>query len=121
MTTTTYDAVGNVTSVTDPDGNVTSYVYDRLNRQVQVTDPLWNTSSVVYDADGNVIQTTDRDGRVIQYVYDAVGHQTRANWLGANGNVIQSTITSYDAAGQVVGIIDPGAVRVHLRRRRPRS
>ena len=54
VTTTTYDAVGNVLSVTDPDGNVTSYVYDRLNRQVEVINPLRNTSSTVYDADGDL-------------------------------------------------------------------
>ena len=99
--------MGNVTGVTDPDGNVTSYSYDRLNRQVQTTDPLWNVSTTKYDADGNVVQTTDADGHVIQYVYDAVGHHVQENWLDASGSVIQSTVTSYDAAGQVVGVIDP--------------
>ena len=61
-TVNTYDAVGNLLSVTDPEGNETSYQYDRLDRQVTVTDPLGNTSTEEYDADGNVIQNVDRDG-----------------------------------------------------------
>ena len=34
MTTTGYDAAGDVTSVTDPDGNVTSWTYDDLGRKI---------------------------------------------------------------------------------------
>ena len=114
-TTTTYDAVGNVSSVTDPDGNVTSYVYDRLSRQIETIDPLYNTSSTVYDADGNMVQTTDADGRTIQYVYDPLNRQVEEDWLsppppgegGGGAAASYHTIhTYYDADGETVGVTE---------------
>ena len=105
-TVTTYDALGNVLSVTDPDGNRTSYSYDRLNRRTQTTDPLGNTSTVQYDADGNVVQTTDRDSRVTEYVYDALNRPIEELWLDNNSLVYHFIQSTYDAAGQVVGVAE---------------
>jgi RHS repeat-associated protein len=104
-TTTTYDAVGNALSVTDPDGNTTSYTYDRLNRQTATTDPLHNVSTTQYDDAGNVVQATDADGRVTDYVYDADNRQTEELWLSA-GVVSHIVQTTYDAAGQVLGVTE---------------
>ena len=67
MTRYAYDAAGNMTSLTDPDGNVTSWTYDALNRGVSETNPL-GTAYYSYDADGDLTQTTDRDGQTTQYV-----------------------------------------------------
>ena len=75
-TVTTYDGVGNKTSVTDPNGNTTSFEYDALNRLVKTTYPLvkWYrrdvnenftealTELLAYDANGNVIESTDKRG-----------------------------------------------------------
>ena len=38
---------------------------------------------------------------VIQYVYNPVGQQVEEDWLSGSGNIIHSTQTFYDAAGQV--------------------
>ena len=62
-------------AVTDPDGNVTSYVYDNLDRQIETINPLYFTSTESYDADGDLIRQTDFDGRTTQYLYDADGQQ----------------------------------------------
>lgn len=51
-----YDAVGNVTSVTDPNGKQSNMIYDSLRRLTSVTGPV-GTSTVTnytYDADHNV-------------------------------------------------------------------
>ena len=111
-----YDPVGNVLSVTDPDGNVTGYAYDRLNRQVSVTDPLDNVASMVYDLAGNLVQRTDADGRVTQYLYNPVNGQVEEDWLsgtsvaGLSGtgsaSVFHTIQTYYDAAGEVVGVVE---------------
>ena len=104
-TVNTYDAVGNLLSVTDPEGNETSYQYDRLDRQVTVTDPLGNTSTEEYDADGNVIQNVDRDGRVTDYLYDPLNRQVEEDWM--SGETPSHTIQSYyDAAGELVGVAE---------------
>ena len=44
LTTTLYDANGNVTSVTDADNNVTTFAYDALNRKSGETTPLGKTT-----------------------------------------------------------------------------
>jgi len=108
-TTNVYDAVGDLLQVTDPDGNTTIYTYDRLGRVISNTDALNHTETFVYDAAGNLIQQTDRDGQVTQYAYDPMNRQITENWIGTNGGIIHTTRTYYDAAGEVVGVIDPGA------------
>src|SRR5205085_3276281 len=50
-TTRTYDADGELTSVTDPLGNVTSYAYDADGNQTQVTYPAGHVTKTTYDLD----------------------------------------------------------------------
>ena len=71
MTTTyTYDADGNVHTMTDPDGNTTTYVYDGLDRQIEIDYPSTpdDTGEVkeqfFYDADNNLVKSIDRRGIV---------------------------------------------------------
>ena len=94
--------------MTDPDGNVTSYVYDSLNRQIETINPLHFASSE-YDLDGNVVQTTDFDGHTIQYAYDADGNKIEEDWLDGNGNIIHATKTYYNTDGHVYAVVNPSA------------
>jgi YD repeat-containing protein len=57
-TTTTYDAVGHVTQIADPNNNTTRYTYDNLDRLLTDTNQLGKTRSYSYDAVGNQIATT---------------------------------------------------------------
>ena len=75
-----YDAVGNLLSLTDPEDNETTWVYDKLNRATSETNELSETRSFVYDAVGNVTQKTDRLGRVTEYVYDHRNRLTTEVW-----------------------------------------
>ena len=93
-------------SVTDPDGNTTSYVFDDLNRPIETIDPLHNTSFDVYDLDGNVILSTDADGRTTQFVFDPLGQQVQENWLSSSGSIIHTIHTYYDADGETVGVTE---------------
>ena len=110
-TVTTYDALGNTLTVTDPDNNTTKYAYDPLNRTTSVTNLAVTlsggthpTTTNVYDAAGNLVQTTDPDNHVIQYTYDADNRQTQETWVGGNRTIA----TTYDAAGEVLSVVDPG-------------
>ena len=47
QTSQTYDAVGNLLTSTDADGNVTTYTYDALNRIATVSDPAGASTPAV--------------------------------------------------------------------------
>jgi RHS repeat-associated protein len=123
VTYTTYDAVGNVLTVTEPDGNTTTDVYDADNRKIKETNAagdvtLWaydcvgnivtttaptsNVTNNTYDADDRVINVTDGGGTVASYTYDAVGNQL--TWTDGNGN---TTTTTYDPIYRITQVTDP--------------
>ncbi|MFF3878157.1 hypothetical protein [Streptomyces sp. NPDC001978] len=66
-TTTTYDKVGNVRTVTEPKGNLTStagdyttaYTYDEIYQPVSSVDAKGNKTSAVYDKVGNIVTVID--------------------------------------------------------------
>ena len=72
-TTYTYDALGNLTQIVNPDGSATQYAYDKLGRIVSTTDALGNTTSYTYDANGNQTSATDALNHTTSYTYDAAG------------------------------------------------
>jgi len=57
-TTKTYDAHGNLASVTDPQGNVTKYTYDALGDRITATNAAGVTTAYTFDAAGNLLTTT---------------------------------------------------------------
>ena len=56
-------------TITDPDGNVTAYLYDITGKQVAEINPLGNLSYTGYNADAQVSVTVDADGNEIQLLY----------------------------------------------------
>ena len=94
-----YDPAGNLVSVTDPLGHITSYGYDARNRLTtetqpsgggtttyaydaasrpsSLTDPAGNVTSYGYDAANRVTTETDPRGKVTTYAYDVVGNLTQ--------------------------------------------
>jgi YD repeat-containing protein len=97
-----YNAVGNRTSVRDPNGNETLYGYDALNRVTSKSDPLENTWAYTYDLAGNRISATDAKGQTIQYTYDAAGQLTGIDYPGTEPDVT----FSYDLTGQRISMTD---------------
>jgi len=115
-----YDAFGNVTSATDPDGNTTTSAFDADRRPVTVTLPAAPgvlVTTTAYDPDGRVVQTqqssagqvlritgatytpagklataTDPNGHMTHYAYDAVDRLSQTT--DAAGRV---TLFTYDA------------------------
>jgi len=113
-TTTAYDAVGNVLSVTNPRGIVTSFGYDADNRRVMEVDASGNslqrTLTTVYDAVGNVLSRTDGLGVVTSYSYDSLNRRTVQ--LDAYGTALQRAVTTvYDLDNNVTASIDALAYR----------
>ena len=120
-----YDADGNLDTVTDGAGKVTSYDYDANGNATLITDATGNTVQRTYDAANRLIteytQGADRDGASIahyrQYVYDSEGHLRFA--VNAAG---QTTEYRYGTAGDLLRTIQyvesrmtpPGASAITL-------
>ena len=78
-----YDAVYNLTSVIDADDGTYAYVYDAANRPVKLTYPNGWIEQYTYDAEGNLLKTVDIDPFQLynktpkvkyEYTYDAEGN-----------------------------------------------
>ena len=118
LTTSAYDAVGNLLSQTEPKGNATPgdqndftyrFVYDEVNQLVRTTDGAGNRITSEYDDVGNLVKeidarknnTPDTKDFTTRYVFDA-NHQV-IETVDAAGN---SAKTRYDRDGNVVGSTD---------------
>ncbi len=96
-----YDVAGNRRTETRPEGQVTTFDYDRLNRLTRVTDALGGESTFSYDAVGSRLTETDANGHTSSFTYDALNRLVRT--LDPLG---QQTTTLYDAAGNALETVD---------------
>jgi YD repeat-containing protein len=79
VTSYTYDAVGNLKTVTMPDGTTTTYSYDDAHRLTSIADSLGNKISYTLDLTGNRIgeDRNDSTGQLtsrISRVFDTFNH-----------------------------------------------
>jgi RHS repeat-associated protein len=71
----TYDNAGNIKTVKDKAGSLTTYQYNEINEVSQIIDPMNKISYFSYDEDGNVRQTIDGEGNVTNVQYDALNRK----------------------------------------------
>ena len=100
----TYDGLGRIGDVAEPNGAHTGYVFDALNnlviatqiglsgdtrrsrnfsydslsRLLSATNPETGTINYGYDANGNLLAKTDARGITVNYVYDALNRPTKS-------------------------------------------
>ena len=97
----TYDAAGNVLTVTDRNGTITRE-YDALNRITKYTDTFGKSIRYEYDAVGNLVKMIYPDDTAVLYAYDANNAlSTVTDWAG------RVTAYTYDANGKVTGVTKP--------------
>ncbi len=90
-----YDARGNLTSWTNPQGHVRRYEYDPVfNKLIRSWDALGRVTTLTYDGMGRLIKTTDALGQTATLEYDRFGNSIQAT--DPAGNV---EITRYDTNG----------------------
>ncbi len=98
----TYDGNGDLRRHTDAAGHVTRYDYNRSHGLLRITDPLNRTvARNEYDDSGRLIRTTNADGRVINFTHDL---NTRQEVITDAGG--QTTVMEYDECGNVVRVTD---------------
>ena len=94
VTTYAYNASGDLLSVTNPVGQVTTFAYTG-SHITAITDPAGRVTQLAYDAAGNLVMITNPDGSHTEYQYDAEHHLIgETDPLGNQGHDI------YDAFGR---------------------
>jgi YD repeat-containing protein len=96
-----YDVHNNVTGVTDAQGNTTRFTYDPNYRVVDTQDTLGRHSSYGYDAVGRMVTTTDPNSQTTTYTYNPLGELSQYD---AAGNVTSFT---YNGSGDMAGVLRP--------------
>jgi RHS repeat-associated protein len=98
---TSYDAIGQVLTTTDPDNNVTQYAYDSAGRRTQVTNALSQVTTFGYDAAGNQTSVKDANNNTTTYTYDNANRRTQVTYPDGKFET-----TAYDALGRVTARTD---------------
>jgi RHS repeat-associated protein len=123
ITTTEYDAAGNVIAVTDPLGRVVETVYDERNRPTHVYAPtMWDAVSgqfvrpyavTTYDALGQPTSVTDHTGATTTTHYDRAGRKWKveAPSLPVSSSpslsIRPTTLTTFDPGGLPLTVTNP--------------
>jgi RHS repeat-associated protein len=74
---TSFDALGHIVAVEDPDGRATRTAWDLLGRRLAVTRPGAGPRTTVVDAAGAVVEERDARGALTLHAYDARGRRVR--------------------------------------------
>jgi RHS repeat-associated protein len=82
----TYDANGNLKTVTNPLNETTTTVYDANNNPIRETDANGHTTSHEYDEEDNPTSTTDAAIKSAAAKYDVYGNTTAETNLMSSGN-----------------------------------
>ncbi len=117
-----YDANGNLTEITDPEGNVASFEYDLMDRLTGSTDRFSKTVEYAYDSMDRLSSFTDPNGLETTFGYDVRGwpDSTTAGgqtWtVGYDDEGVPSSLTTplgntstfeTDKLGRMTGVADP--------------
>lgn len=92
-TSYTYDADGNILTVTRADGARAEYTYNAMNLPLAAEDFEGNRTVFTYDEKGNLLTRTSGEGNTWRYAYDELSRLVSVT--DANG---QTTEFSYDGA-----------------------
>ncbi|MFJ2988639.1 DUF6531 domain-containing protein [Collimonas sp. NPDC087041] len=111
----TYNNVGQVLTATGPRADVadtTTYTYDTSGNLGTITNAVGQVTTLSnYDANGRVGLITDTNGTTTALTYSPRGWLT-SKTVTANGTV-QSTSYSYDGVGQLTQVVLPDASTVN--------
>ncbi|MFI6503918.1 hypothetical protein [Nonomuraea typhae] len=94
-----YDTFGNLTKLTDANGNVRTFTYDWTGHRIATTDPDAGSSRHTFDAAGQLVASVDGNGQKISYAYDDLGRR-RSQWAGEAGTGTKLAEWTYDTVAK---------------------
>jgi len=97
----TYDAAGNMRTITDPEGSTTRFTYDNMGNMLTKVDGAGKTWTFVYDAKGRLTQSTDPLSKTAQFFYDGVGNKIKD--IDPSG---KTTTYTYDSNNKLTAVTD---------------
>ena len=104
--TYTYDAAGNITGITDGEGNQTGYDLDAWGRITAIHKPDGSKETYTYDFAGNITGATDGNGNTIQYHFNSMNKLEKI--VDQSGE--EETFT-YDSQGRMASHTDRNHVK----------
>ncbi|MGY4532100.1 RHS repeat-associated protein [Pseudomonas sp. TE3786] len=104
-----YDSKGNLTAITDPLGYKTQYTYDALGDVLSVTNAQNKTWKSTFDSAGNLLTMETPLGQETVYGYDDLGRLIRVK--SADGGI---ETTDLNAAGNPISIVDAANIRTQF-------
>lgn len=101
-----YDALDNLTKVTDPKGLDTTYTYNGLGDLTQLQSPDTGTTTYTYDSAGNRASQTDARGVTTTYAHDVLNRLTAVNYpdTALNVSYTYDTVPTACEAGETFGV-----------------
>ncbi|MEV6631744.1 LamG-like jellyroll fold domain-containing protein [Actinoplanes sp. NPDC051470] len=108
--TRAYDALGQLTTVTDALGRATTYTYDQLGRVAATTGPGGTVTKHTYDLIGDRLSTTDPTGAVDTATYDYLGRVLTSTAVVRQDNTGHTTRYGYNSGGWLGSTTSPGGV-----------
>jgi RHS repeat-associated protein len=135
-TINSYTPNGLVSQMTDPNGKITLYSYDGLDRLISVTErteptgtdrttqftyigpkrlasvtlPDGATLTYTYDSTEKLISITDNLGNKIEYTNDANGNKIEEKVFDASNNLVRSVANIYDLRNRKTSVTSGGIV-----------
>jgi len=107
VTSRVYDAGGLLTSSTTAD-LTTAYAYDPADKLQAITLPGNRVITYTYSAAGQVAKITDSIGNVISYTYDSEGRRTGEEVHDPQNVLTRSAVYGYDNYGRMNKVTLPG-------------
>ena len=112
-TTYSYDFVGNLVSAIYPNGTITTYAYNDLNRLVHLltVDSFGVVVEYFYTLDtvGRRIAINDHNGQNITYEYDVLGRLVAEQIIDASNAITHEAGYEYDSVGNRIRSVINGA------------
>jgi len=106
----TYDPVGNIIELVDPDGLVITYNYDGVNQLVEATDPFSGITDILYDPSGNGTETDLPNGEWSSSTYDNLNRLTDKTTKDPLNITLFDYDYAYDGVGQILDVYKNGLV-----------